>query len=118
LSMGQPAPEYKLRLLNDAGAPAEPGETGNLAIRGVRGLSLFAEYLDDPAATAAAFDKENFLLTGDRALRDQNGFFYFADRAKDMLSHHRRRRAEPHAQSRTPEVRGGWPNSDSPISGV
>jgi crotonobetaine/carnitine-CoA ligase len=84
-SMGRPAPEYQVRLLNDAGAPAEPGEAGSLAIRGVRGLSLFAEYLDDPAATAAAFDKDGFLLTGDRALRDQNGFFYFADRAKDML---------------------------------
>ena len=85
LSMGRPATEYQLRLLNDAGAPAEPGETGDLAIRGVRGLSLFAEYVDDPAATAAAFDKDGFLLTGDRALRDADGFFYFADRAKDML---------------------------------
>ena len=85
MSMGRPAPEYQLRLLNDAGAPAEPGEAGDLAIRGLRGLSLFAEYLDEPAATAAAFDQDGFLLTGDRALRDQNGFFYFADRAKDML---------------------------------
>src|SRR5271166_1668356 len=85
LSMGRPAPEYELRLLNDAGIAAEPGEPGNLAIRGVRGLSLFAEYLDDPAATAAAFDADGFLLTGDRALRDADGFFYFADRAKDML---------------------------------
>ena len=85
LSMGRPAPEYQVRLQNDAGGPAEPGETGNLAIRGVRGLSLFAEYLDDPAATAAAFDQDGFLLTGDRALRDADGFFYFADRAKDML---------------------------------
>jgi crotonobetaine/carnitine-CoA ligase len=85
LSMGRPAPEYQVRLLNDAGAPAEPGETGDLAICGVRGLSLFAEYLDDPAATEAAFDRDGFLLTGDRALRDRDGFFYFADRAKDML---------------------------------
>ena len=85
LSMGRPAPEYQIRLLNDAGAPAEPGETGDLAIRGVRGLSLFAGYLDDPAATAAAFDQDGFLLTGDRALRDPDGFVYFADRAKDML---------------------------------
>jgi crotonobetaine/carnitine-CoA ligase len=85
LSMGRPAPEYELRLLNDAGVAAEPGELGNLAMRGVRGLSLFAEYLDDPAATAATFDADGFLLTGDRALRDADGFFYFADRAKDML---------------------------------
>lgn len=85
LSMGRPAPEYELRLLNDAGVAAEPGELGNLAIRGVRGLSLFAEYLDDPEATATAFDADGFLLTGDRAMRDANGFLYFAERAKDML---------------------------------
>jgi crotonobetaine/carnitine-CoA ligase len=85
LSMGRAAPEYEVRLLNDAGAPAAPGETGNLAIRGMRGLSLFAAYLDDPAATAAAFDAHGFLLTGDRAIRDAEGFFFFAERAKDMM---------------------------------
>lgn len=85
LSMGRAAPEYEFRLLNERGQPCAPGETGDLAIRGRRGLSLFAEYVDDPAATAAAFDAEGFLLTGDRAFRDADGFFYFADRAKDML---------------------------------
>ncbi|MBV8914438.1 MAG: AMP-binding protein [Acetobacteraceae bacterium] len=85
LSMGRAAPEYEVRLLNEGGAPAEPGEVGDLAIRGVRGISLFAEYLDDQAATEAAFDASGFLLTGDRALRDQNGFLYFVDRAKDLL---------------------------------
>ncbi|MDX2295195.1 AMP-binding enzyme, partial [Streptomyces roseofulvus] len=82
---GRAAPEYEFRLLNERGQPCAPGETGDLAIRGRRGLSLFAEYVDDPAATAAAFDAEGFLLTGDRAFRAADGFFYFADRATDML---------------------------------
>ena len=84
-SMGRAAPEYEIRLLNDAGRPAAPGETGDLAIRGIRGLSVFAEYLDNPEATAAAFDEHGFLLTGDRAFTDVDGNFFFADRAKDML---------------------------------
>jgi carnitine-CoA ligase len=65
LSMGRAAPEYEIRLLNDAGQPAAPGETGDLAIRGIRGLSIFAEYLYNREATAAAFDTKGFLLTGE-----------------------------------------------------
>ena len=85
MSMGRAAPEYEIRVLDDRGAPAEPGDVGDLAIRGVRGLSLFAEYLGNPAATAEAFDREGFLLTGDRVRSDESGFYFFADRAKDVL---------------------------------
>ncbi len=85
MSMGRAAPEYEIRVLNDRGAPAEPGEVGDLAIRGVRGLSLFAEYLGNPATTADAFDRNGFFLTGDRVHSDTDGFYYFADRAKDVL---------------------------------
>jgi crotonobetaine/carnitine-CoA ligase len=84
-SMGRAAPEYELRVLNERGEPCQPGEVGDLSIRGVRGLSLFAEYLDDHAATAAAFDRSGFFLTGDRVWTNEDGFFFFADRAKDML---------------------------------
>ena len=85
MSMGRAAPEYEIRVLDDRDAPAGPGEVGDLAIRGVRGLSLFAEYLGNPAATAEAFDREGFLLTGDRVRSDESGFYFFADRAKDLL---------------------------------
>jgi carnitine-CoA ligase len=85
MSMGRAAPEYEIRVLDDRGAPAGPGEVGDLAIRGVRGLSLFAEYLGNPSATAEAFDREGFLLTGDRVRSDESGFYFFADRAKDLL---------------------------------
>jgi crotonobetaine/carnitine-CoA ligase len=85
MSMGRAALEYEVRVLNDSGAPAVRGEVGDLAIRGIRGLSLFAEYLGNPAATAEAFDREGFLLTGDRVRSDEDGFYFFADRAKDVL---------------------------------
>jgi crotonobetaine/carnitine-CoA ligase len=85
LTMGRAAPEYQIRVLNDRGRPAEPGETGDLSIRGVRGLSIFAEYLGNPAATAQAFDAEGYLLTGDRVGVTPDGSLAFADRAKDVL---------------------------------
>src|SRR5690606_30388815 len=84
LSMGQPAPEYEVRIVVD-GRDAEPGETGDFLVRGVRGLPLFAEYLNRPEATAESFDEGGWFITGDRVRLGENGWLYFSDRAKDML---------------------------------
>src|SRR5690606_14792018 len=84
LSMGRAAPEYEVRIVVD-GRDAEPGETGDFLVRGVRGLSLFAEYLNRPEATAESFDEEGWFITGDRVRLGENGWLYFSDRAKDML---------------------------------
>ena len=84
LSMGRPAPEYSLRIRND-GRDCEPGETGDLTILGIRGLSLFAEYLNNPVATAESFDEDGYFRTGDRVTVGVDGWLYFADRSKDML---------------------------------
>jgi crotonobetaine/carnitine-CoA ligase len=67
------------------GREALPGETGEFLIKGVRGLSLFAEYLNNPQATADSFDEHGWFKTGDRVTLGENGWLYFADRSKDML---------------------------------
>ena len=85
LSIGKPSLEYDIRILDGAGEPVGPGETGDLFVRGVRGLSMFAEYRGNAEATAAAFDDEGFFATGDRIAVHEDGFCSFADRAKDML---------------------------------
>lgn len=84
LSMGRAAPEYEIRIDVD-GREAVPGETGELLVRGIRGLSLFAEYLNNPEATAAAFTPDGWFITGDRVTLGEGGWMYFADRSKDML---------------------------------
>jgi crotonobetaine/carnitine-CoA ligase len=85
MAMGRPAPEYEVAVRRDDGTPVEPDETGNIFVRGVPGVSLFAGYLHDAEATAATVDPDGWLRTGDRATVHEDGFLSFADRAKDML---------------------------------
>jgi len=85
LAIGRAATEYTIRIADDDGRPTEVGDTGNLAVRGVPGLSLFKEYLYNEQATRDSFDADGFFLTGDRVTLMENGFIKFGDRAKDML---------------------------------
>lgn len=84
-TMGSAASEYEISVRHADGRPVAPGETGHLFVQGRRGLSLFKEYLNDPAATAAAFDEEGWFLTGDLVTLREGGQFQFADREKDVL---------------------------------
>lgn len=85
MGIGRPALEYDVAIRRDDGSPIEVGETGHLFIRGRRGISIFAGYLDDPKATADSFDDRGFFKTGDLVTLHPDGFIQFADRAKDML---------------------------------
>src|SRR5262249_2524744 len=85
LGMGRPAPGYEVAVLRDDGAPVAMGETGRLMVRGIPGLSMFYEYLNDPAATAAAFDAEGWMETGDQVTPYEDGHLRFEGRGKDML---------------------------------
>jgi crotonobetaine/carnitine-CoA ligase len=84
-SIGRCAPEYEIAILHEDGTPCREGETGELLIKGVPGLSLFHSYLHNPEATAAAFDDQGYMITGDRVTLGEGGHLFFADRAKDML---------------------------------
>ena len=85
MSSGRAAAEYRIRVTDDDGAPTRPGDTGNLAILGTPGLTLFKEYLHNEAATRESFDDDGFFLTGDRVTLMENGTIKFGDRVKDML---------------------------------
>ena len=84
-AMGSAAPEYEIAVLHPDGRPVSPGETGRLLVRGVRGVSMFKEYLDDPETTAASFDGQGWFETGDMITLTDSGQFQFADRQKDVL---------------------------------
>lgn len=86
LSMGRPAPEYEVKVVREDGVtPVEAEETGQLLVKGWRGVSMFAEYLDKPDATRESFDSDGWFRTGDLVTPHADGHISFSDRAKDML---------------------------------
>lgn len=64
------------------GADAQPGEAGEIWLKTD---SMMLGYLDDPAATRAAFAPNGWYRTGDVARIDQDGYLFLVDRLKDMI---------------------------------
>jgi acyl-coenzyme A synthetase/AMP-(fatty) acid ligase len=83
-SMGKPTPGHEVAIVDDEGVVCEPGVVGNIALRG-RPPSLFAGYYRNDEETAAA-RRGDWYLTGDRALVDDDGYFWFVGRSDDVIS--------------------------------
>jgi acyl-coenzyme A synthetase/AMP-(fatty) acid ligase len=82
-SMGVPAPGYDVRVIDDEGAEVDVGEEGDIALRG-DAPALFAGYWNAPEETAAVYRGE-WYVTGDRAVRDEDGYLWFTGRADDVI---------------------------------
>ncbi len=84
-SMGLPVMGYEVALLDeDDGFIEGAGRTGEIVVRGLPRWSLMKGYYRNPEATAATFHG-GWLRSGDNARRDEDGYFHFVDRAKDMI---------------------------------
>jgi acyl-coenzyme A synthetase/AMP-(fatty) acid ligase len=82
-SMGKPAPDYDVRVIDGDGRETPVGEEGDIALRG-DAPCLFAGYWDQPEETAAVYRGE-WYVTGDRAVRDEDGYLWFTGRADDVI---------------------------------
>jgi crotonobetaine/carnitine-CoA ligase len=84
-TIGRPSTAYDLRVVDDTGHALESTGKGQLLVRGVRGVSIFAEYFKDPKATSEAFDAEGYFLTGDIVKLHHHGALEFSERSKDVI---------------------------------
>ncbi len=72
---------WETRILDENGQPVRQGEVGELA---VKGTGVMKCYYKNPEATAEIL-KGDWLLTGDMAKEDEDGFIYLVDRKKDVI---------------------------------
>jgi len=85
-SMGRATPGFTVALLDEQLQDVPIGEEGEVAVRVKpdRPLGLFREYWLNPEETARQF-RGDWYLTGDRARRDAEGYFWFIGRTDDVI---------------------------------
>ncbi len=80
-SAGAPPKAVELKIVDPEGNELPPGEVGELWCKSPANCK---GYWNRPDATAETF-KDGWVVTGDLARLDEEGFLYLVDRAKDML---------------------------------
>jgi len=82
-SMGKPTPGNQVEIINELGEVSEAGEVGDIAVH-VDTPALFKSYLKDPERTSMQF-RGNYYITGDKASKDEDGYFWFEGRGDDII---------------------------------
>jgi malonyl-CoA/methylmalonyl-CoA synthetase len=80
-TVGMPFPGVSVRLMSEDGAPAKPGDVGEIQ---VRSPSLFRGYWRRAEATNDAFDY-GWFRTGDLATRSDDGYYTLRGRKGDVI---------------------------------
>jgi acetyl-CoA synthetase len=83
-SMGRPVPGHEVDVLEERGDLAPVGSEGEIVVRRPD-PAMFLGYWNNPEATAKKFHGE-WMLTGDRGRRDEDGHFWFLGRADDIIT--------------------------------
>jgi benzoate-CoA ligase family protein len=80
-STGKPVAGFEIKIVDDDGNPAPPGEVGNLL---VKGETASLGYLHQYEKSRRTFRGE-WLFTGDKFYVDEDGYYHHVGRADDML---------------------------------
>jgi acyl-CoA synthetase (AMP-forming)/AMP-acid ligase II len=82
-SCGLATPNTDIAIFDDQGNElTEPNQIGEVAYRGQQ---TNAGYWDEPGKTAEVFRRDGFVLSGDWAKIDEEGYLWLLDRKKDMV---------------------------------
>jgi carnitine-CoA ligase len=84
-SMGHVTPGYEIAVVDkETGELCDEEQTGELWLRGTRGIQLFLEYYDNEEANAKAFE-DGWFKTGDMVKMGEGGNVFYQERDKDLL---------------------------------
>ena len=83
-STGKPVPGHDVAIIDSDGNVLPAGEVGEIAVRRPD-PSMFLEYWKNPEKTAEKFIGD-WMLTGDVALMDEDGYFHFSSRTDDVIT--------------------------------
>ncbi len=85
-SMGKPTPGHVVEVVDDSGNPLPVGEEGHIAVRvePERPPGIFREYWKDEEKTSEMFSG-GWYYTGDKAYKDEDGYFWFVGRSDDVI---------------------------------
>lgn len=81
-SIGLPVPSTEISIRDDSGREVGIGETGQLCVKGPQ---VMGGYWNNPEDTNKAFSDDGWLMTGDVARMDEEGYLYLVDRKKDVI---------------------------------
>ena len=87
--MGRVMPGFHARVVDEHDVEVSDGTAGELVVRADEPFAFTTGYWRMPEATVSAF-RNLWLHTGDRVVRDEQGWYQFIDRLKDAI----RRRGE------------------------
>jgi acetyl-CoA synthetase/medium-chain acyl-CoA synthetase len=85
-SMGKPSPGFTVSVVDDEGREVPAGTEGDIAVKltPARPVGMFKEYWRNPEATANCI-RGDWYITGDRAIKDADGYLWFVGRADDVI---------------------------------
>lgn len=81
-SIGLPVSSTNICILDNERREVAIGQPGELAVKGPQVMKC---YWNNPEETAKVFTEDGWLLTGDIASVDENGYVHLLERKKDMI---------------------------------
>jgi len=87
-SFGVPLPNIRAAVVDhDTREFVPPGEIGELILAGPNVMRAYWKRLEDTAESLVELDGTTWLMTGDLVRMDEEGYFFFYDRKKDMIKY-------------------------------
>ena len=84
-SMGKPLPGIEAAIIDEQGELLPDGEQGSLALKAQSVSSLMKTVWGNPAKFQSYF-KNEWYISGDSAVRDSDGYYWFVGRTDDVIN--------------------------------